>query len=73
MIRVYTLISKDPITLEETDRQILLSAEERVKLEIDRRLIIGEITYAPLFRYTISGNKFVAGVYRVIDNDKQPM
>lgn len=73
MIRVYTLISKDPITLEETEKQILLSAEERVKLEVDRRLTIGQITYAPLFRYTISGNKFVAGVYQVIDHDKQPV
>lgn len=70
MIKIYILMSKDPVTLMDTGKEIVLSGAEKVKLEIERRLVIGDTTYAPLFNYNTSGNKFITGVYEVIDHDK---
>lgn len=70
MITVYKIIQQNPLSFVPTDTEILLSGEEKVKLEVERKFVIGEKTYAPIFQYLPGGNKVTHGVYEVGANDK---
>lgn len=69
-IKVYSIIKLEPLSFAPTDKEILLSGEEKVKLEVEKKITIGKVTYAPIFQYLPSGNKTIHGVYPVRVNDK---